>query len=1022
MTLVLNSNGIIEKLARSKKKVDRDDNVFFSDKYVKCGFVPFTMDIYIGDNGKKKLRNCPKHGSINKTNYAQFVSNQHNAMAIKTGLQYGNNDDYFYVLIDVDDKNEDGKYNGLKKWNEMLEDQNEINTPTQKTGNKGLHYLFKVTKNVFEKLPCSITDMMIDGKIYTIDFKGSNQFMLVEPTKYANKTYKWATNFTEDLEEMPKWILNILMKQKEVINKASKLIKNVSIQIKNNNFDTQKNITKKSSKAVSSPIKNKTTMKKSTKNKIEIDFDSEDSFELEKNDIIDLDKDYLEKDNSGHDSNCDEFEDDIEKILDILSDDRVNNRNKWIEVGFALYNATKGHGLSYWTTWSKKSPKYDKTECMKLWPGFKNNKNNSDILTMGSIKYWCKEDNPERYNEYVIKQKTNQIIIKKYPDMNLELGNTITVNNKKCTFLNNRDCVFIQKEHKGLEKPMFVEITNDIMEIRCRHDDCIGKTCPYPSIRLTKNEINYCGVVNLTINNYNSTTDELLIEFQKYDIFENNDVNELVYKSLKENNDATFADIIYYYYKDKYTCGEDDEIYIFDKHKWSCAGKESREFSLEIEKKLSSIYDELIAFGKRERIGDDKIKKFEKIKATFGRVKPIKDIKTTTKTRLKVYNNPNNDFVKNLNSNRYIIVFDNGVYDLEKQKFREGKQSDNMTMSVNYAYNNKYSKNVGELIKFLSDIQPEEKEREFLLTYISLALCRNILDWFTILTGDGRNGKSKLIELITKTFGELCGTVPSQLFTRPRPAANSPDPGLLNLRHKKIVIAGEPEKREKLNSGFIKFITGQDSIELRECHKNEMISFAPKFLTLFMCNDIPETDEIDNAFCKRLKCVNFPTEFCDKPTKENQKLIDTRINEKFDNWRSDFMLLLIEYYKKYSVSKTIQITDNILKWTNQYKANTDIYLEFLSANIVEDTDKDSRLHCSTMYNKFKIWFKDNNPGVANIPSNKAFCNNLRKHKIVKDIRIGNKSQIGIENVKFKNDNIKNETIEKDNVKIVRLIK
>ena len=59
------------------------------------------------------------------------------------------------------------------------------------------------------------------------------------------------------------------------------------------------------------------------------------------------------------------------------------------------------------------------------------------------------------------------------------------------------------------------------------------------------------------------------------------------------------------------------------------------------------------------------------------------------------------------------------------------------------------------MINFLSDIQPNDDERDFLLTYLSHALYGNMLEWFTILTGVGRNGKSKFIELIKKTFGEF---------------------------------------------------------------------------------------------------------------------------------------------------------------------------------------------------------------------------------------------------------------------------
>lgn len=220
------------------------------------------------------------------------------------------------------------------------------------------------------------------------------------------------------------------------------------------------------------------------------------------------------------------------------------------------------------------------------------------------------------------------------------------------------------------------------------------------------------------------------------------------------------------------------------------------------------------------------------------------------------------------------------------------------------------------------------------------------------------------------------------MFTRPQPDASSPDPGLLNLQHKKIVISSEPEKKAKLNSGFIKFITGRDSTQLRECHSNIMIDFEPKFITLFVSNDIPETDDIDTAFSKRLRCINFPTEFCDDPITEKQKLIDTNINEKFNSWRLDFMLLLIEYYNKYMETKKIVITENILKWTNQYKEDTDLYLTFLNECTYE---ANTHIRTSLLYEAFKKWFIVNNPRT-HIPSNREFTINIKKYKIVEKIR------------------------------------
>lgn len=717
------------------------------------------------------------------------------------------------------------------------------------------------------------------------------------------------------------------------------------------------------------------------------------------------------------DNNLFEFSDDeIADLLELLSDERCENYNDWLNVGFSLYNINDSY-LFLWENWSKKSQKYEKGVCKRKWKSFLD-KNDDKKLTLRSLMYWCNLDNAEKYKSFLKEIKTKNIINTKFPDVELDLGKThIVTKDTTYTALNNDKCFIYGKDHGS--PSMYIERTNNRMIIKCTHRKCFGKTYPCEHVQLSNSEMNL--IMNVTINNnYGSSESNELMKFPNFDIFEDEFINELIFNSLNGGH-ATMADIIYYYFKNDYMYAEDKNWYVFENHKWNFLGFKNENLSLTSEKKLKAIYMELIKFAEKNHVDEKIINELKKMRKNFEAAHTKRDIMSVVEERYSALNNPKKNFLKFLDSNRNLLVFNNGVYDLETHTFRDGKPTDYMSMSVGYDYQNSFSQNSVDLLTFLSDIQPDEAERDFLLTYLSHALYGNMLEWFTILTGNGRNGKSKFIELIKKVFGDLYSPIKSQMLTRPQPDAQAPDPGLLSLRHKKIVISSEPEKRFPLNSGFIKFITGRDSVQLRECHGNQMIDFDPKFILLFVCNDIPDTDDFDSAFSKRVKCINFPTEFCDNPSTESQKLIDTTINEKFDSWRSDFMLLLIAYYKKYMTTKKIIITENVNKWTNQYKANTDIYLEFLNANIVEDTGKDSRLHCSIMYDKFKIWFKDNNPGVTNIPSNKAFCNNLRKHKIVKDIRIGNKSQIGIENVKFKNDIIKDETLKKDNVKVVKII-
>jgi phage/plasmid-associated DNA primase len=176
-----------------------------------------------------------------------------------------------------------------------------------------------------------------------------------------------------------------------------------------------------------------------------------------------------------------------------------------------------------------------------------------------------------------------------------------------------------------------------------------------------------------------------------------------------------------------------------------------------------------------------------------------------------------------------------------------------------------------------------------------------------------------------------------------------------------------------------------------------MVDFTANFMTLLICNDIPDCDDIDNAFSKRLRCVNFPTEFVPEPIKDNQKKIDENINEKFKHWNIDFILLLIEHYKKYTKTKELKPTKEILKWTDQYKENTDLYLQFLNENTEEN--KDGHIHCSILYDTFKMWYKTNNPQTK-IPGNKEFINNIKKHKEAIKVKINGVVQLGIKKLKL----------------------
>jgi P4 family phage/plasmid primase-like protien len=837
------------------------------------------------------------------------------------------------IVIDIDN---------LEHWNKLLNENNqqEPNTVKVISGSGGIHFYFTYDaelETIKSKDHCFRKD-------YDIDIKTNGGCVICPPSSYFNKNlnkevkYDWEKNiFDNELAEIPQWIKNLLL------NKTMG--------------------------------KNKKKIKQENK---------------------DEDCDIIENNNNTpniNDKNLYFTEDEIDYLTSLLSTDRCENYNEWITIGMILYNIDKDYKY-IWRKWSKQSDKYEEGCCEEKWKSFKDTENN---ITIGTLLLWCKKDNELKYSEFMKNKKLGNLINKKYPDEKLILGKTVFMGDKSSfTDIKNLKCLIKGEEHKDMKNSMYVDITDKFMSIKCKHPECFGKIYPCNHILMNKNETNiaFYGNVNITINN-NKCEDDELVDFQQIDLYKDEIINKLVFDSLNGES-YPLAKVIYHFYPDKFNYGEDNCWYIYEEHRWKNIGNKNLRLRDYGQEKLKEIFSDLLNYYRENNYDKNQIKSVKQIKKSIDNTAMKNNIMTELMEVYMLNNNLNNDFTKKLDNNNYLIGFNNGVYDLQKFEFREGQFNDYITLTTGYNYNEQHTEKYIDLLKFLEDIQPNQEEREYMLTYLSIGLYGNLLELFTILTGCGRNGKSKLIELLGKTFGEYFGSVQSQMFTRPRPDANSPDPGLLSLMKKRVVIASEPEKNSKLNSGFIKFITGRDSTTLRNCHSNDMIEFTAKFQTLLICNDIPDCDDIDNAFSKRLRCINFPTEFVAEPKNSNHKKIDVNINQNFNYWKLDFMLLLIEYYKKYIKDSKLMPTANILLWTNQYKEDTDMYLQFLN----ECTDK-SDIHIKTfdIYECFKSWFKINNPNTK-IPSNREFISNVKKYKTVEHVKLNGVTCYGIKNLKL----------------------
>lgn len=101
---------------------------------------------------------------------------------------------------------------------------------------------------------------------------------------------------------------------------------------------------------------------------------------------------------------CEDYEL-IKSLVNCLSIKRADDYGLWLNVGFCLYNIST-ELLDLWEEFSQKSDKYEEGKCQELW-----DKMTKKNMTIASLKYWAKQDNPDEYNNIISNSVTNYIDI-----------------------------------------------------------------------------------------------------------------------------------------------------------------------------------------------------------------------------------------------------------------------------------------------------------------------------------------------------------------------------------------------------------------------------------------------------------------------------------------------------------------------------------------------------------------------------------------------------------------------------------
>ena len=313
------------------------------------------------------------------------------------------------------------------------------------------------------------------------------------------------------------------------------------------------------------------------------------------------------------------------------------------------------------------------------------------------------------------------------------------------------------------------------------------------------------------------------------------------------------------------------------------------------------------------------------------------------------------DIETKMDSNPFLIGFENGIYDLQARQFRRGKPEDYVSKSVGYPYMeyNGDEPVFEQIDRYLSSLFVDEPVREYVLTYLASRLeGRAINNQFNIWTGKASNGKSVFTALLKKIYGSYYHTLEVTALTGKRVGSEQASPALAQTIGRRIIISQEPGANEQINASFIKQLSGgQDAITVRNLY-SQPVTFVPQFEVVLVCNSIPNLDNDDQGTSRRVTVVDFKTTFVknrkvdlsdpnNKYIREADFAVEAHINN--NDWTSPFMWLLInKYYPKYRAQGLIKPKE-VSYATQRYINTSDECYEFLDENFIIEKELEKEI-------------------------------------------------------------------------------
>jgi P4 family phage/plasmid primase-like protien len=466
--------------------------------------------------------------------------------------------------------------------------------------------------------------------------------------------------------------------------------------------------------------------------------------------------------------------------------------------------------------------------------------------------------------------------------------------------------------------------------------------------------------------------------FDEYEKVKYSTIDHFMEETLFSRTEFDKAVVLHKMFSDKYVCSSitNKTWHTFKNHRWET--DKGMTLRLAISKDMYNLYakktSDIEAEYQQYDPNDERVehlkKKVKAISELMVDLKKTNDKNNVMREAMEIFYDK--DFVKNMDTNKYLLCFNNGVIDFKTKTFRDGYPQDYITKScgINYV---EYSQTNPEMVKtgneitsFMEKLFPIENLNRYMWDHLASCLIgTNPNQTFNIYCGSGSNGKSILTDLMSHALGEYKGTVPITLVTEKRNAIGGTSSEIMQLKGIRYAVMQEPSKDTKINEGIMKELTGGDPVQGRALYCESEV-FEPQFKLVVCTNTMFDITSNDDGTWRRIKKCDFMSKFIDEGeehTDDTEYVFtkDKSLKNKLPELAPVFMSMLVK--KAFETDGDVKDCEAVTSASTTYRKGQDSISAFVFERIIKTGNSKDKIGKKGLMEDFKQWFGTENSGM-----------------------------------------------------------